>query len=119
MGPYEKHVFVCTAGKTCPVDGEAAAVHARLKELVKLAGLSHRIRVNNSGCMSQCGYGPMVVVYPENVWYCGVRPEDADAIFNEHLLGDRPVDRLLYHPARPGANKISKREFERTDTGSG
>jgi (2Fe-2S) ferredoxin len=47
----------------------------------------------------------MVVVYPDNVWYCGVRVEDAEAIFAEHLLGGKPVERLTYHPLRPGANK--------------
>ncbi len=109
MGPYEIHVFVCTAGKACPVDGEAVSVHAKLKELVKLAGMSDRIRINNSGCMSQCGNGPMVAVYPENVWYCGVKPEDAEAIFSEHLIGGRPVERLVYHPARPGSNKTPKK----------
>ena len=106
MGPFEKHVFVCTSGKTCPVDGDSKGVHARLKELVALAGLKTKIRINNSGCMDQCGNGPMVVVYPENVWYCHVSVEDAEDIFHEHLVGGRPVERLIYHPLKPGPNKI-------------
>ncbi len=110
MVPFEKHVFVCTGGKVCPENGISIAVHARLKELVKGAGLSSRIRVNNAGCMDQCGHGPMVVVYPECVWYCQVKPEDADVIFSEHLVGGRPVERLIYHPVRPGANKIERLE---------
>ncbi len=110
MGPFEKHVFVCTGGKVCPENGVSVAVHARLKELVKEAGLSSSIRINNAGCMDQCGNGPMVVVYPECVWYCGVKPEDADAIFREHLVGGRPVERLIYHPLRPGANKVPREQ---------
>jgi (2Fe-2S) ferredoxin len=110
MGPFQKHVFVCTSGATCPVEGNSQSVHARLKELVKNAGLKTTIRVNNSGCMDQCGNGPMIVVYPENVWYCHVRVEDADAIFEEHLVGGRPVERLIYRPLKPGANKICKEE---------
>ncbi len=109
MGPFEKHVFVCTSGKTCPVEGDAILVHARLKELVHMAGLKTRIRINHSGCMDQCGHGPMVVVYPENVWYAGVKAEDADTIFNEHLVGGKPVERLIYHPAQPGPNKLPKK----------
>ncbi len=105
MGPYEKHVFVCTGGKVCPVEGNSLAVHARLKELVKQAGLESSIRINHAGCMSQCGNGPMVVVYPDNVWYCGVKVEDADELFNGHLIGGQPVDRLLYHPLQSGSNK--------------
>jgi len=107
MGPFEKHVFVCTAGKTCPVEGQAIPVHAKLKQLVKEGGLADRIRINNSGCMDQCGHGPMIAIYPENTWYCGVKIEDVESIFSEHLVGNRPVERLIYRPARPGANKIA------------
>ena len=107
MVPFEKHVFVCTGGKVCPVEGGSAGVHARLKELVQRAGLDSSIRINHAGCMSQCGNGPMVVVYPDNIWYCGVKLEDADAIFTEHLVGGTPVERLIYHPLQPGANKKS------------
>ena len=107
MGPFEKHVFVCTSGTRCPTgEIDSRLVHARLKELVKQAGLSVRIRINNSGCLDQCGNGPMIAVYPENVWYCRVGVEDADAIFHEHLVGGRPVERLLYHPLQPGPNKL-------------
>ena len=108
MGPFEKHVFVCTGGSTCPLDG-SVEVHARLKDLVKKNGLSIRIRVNHAGCMDQCGNGPMIVVYPENVWYCHVTPADADEIFHEHLIAGRPVERLRYHPQRPGPNKTTPR----------
>jgi (2Fe-2S) ferredoxin len=115
VGPFQKHVFVCTSGSTCPVEGNSQGVHARLKELVKKAGLKTTIRINNSGCMDQCGNGPMIVVYPENVWYCHVRVEDADAIFEEHLVGGQPVERLIYRPLKPGANKICKEEPPTSD----
>ena len=106
MGPFLKHVFVCTHGSVCPVETDSTAVHTRLKELVKRAGLSNSIRINKSGCLDQCGHGPMVVVYPEDVWYCHVTVEAAEEIFREHLLGGTPVERLRYRPAKPGANKI-------------
>jgi (2Fe-2S) ferredoxin len=105
MVPFRKHVFVCTSGKVCPSEGNSLQVHARLKELVQAAKLDSVIRINHAGCMSQCGHGPMVVVYPDNVWYGAVQIGDADAIFEEHLLGGRPVERLIYHPLQPGANK--------------
>ena len=107
MVPYQKHVFVCTSGKICPAEGNSVAVHARLKELVGQAGLESSIRINQSGCMGQCGNGPMVVVYPENIWYSGVRVEDAETIFSEHLIAGHPVERLIYHPLNPGVNKKS------------
>lgn len=105
MRPFETHVFVCTGGKVCPEEGNSPAVHARLKELVRKAGLDSVIRINNSGCLDQCGNGPMVVVYPEAVWYCAVTAEDADVIFHEHLVGKKPVERLIYHPLAAGANR--------------
>ena len=107
--PYVKHVFVCTSGSVCPVEGGSLQVHARLKELVKRAGLKMSIRINHAGCMDQCGHGPMVVVYPDNVWYSGVALQDADEIFERHLVGGEPVERLLYRPDGPGMNKIPRR----------
>jgi len=106
---YERHVFVCTGGEWCPaVDGDGLGVHARLKALVKEAGLRDRIRVNHSGCFSQCGNGPMVVVYPEAVWYARVSPDDADELFREHLVGGRPLERLRYRPPSPGSHQLPR-----------
>jgi (2Fe-2S) ferredoxin len=107
MVPFRKHVFVCTGGKVCPTEGGSLQVHARLKELVGQAGLESSVRINHAGCLGQCGYGPMVVIYPENVWYCGVGLKDVEEIFVEHLQGGRPVERLIYHPQHPGINKKS------------
>lgn len=58
--------------------------------------MKDRVRVNNSGCLDQCGNGPMIVVYPEGVWYAGVKVEDVEAIVQEHILNHNPVERLLY-----------------------
>lgn len=105
---WKKHVFVCTSGSWCPqVDGDGLGVHARLKELVKREGLGGVVRVNHSGCLDQCGHGPMVVVYPENVWYAHVTPEDAEQIVRQHLIGDEPVERLRYRNT-PGKHKLPR-----------
>jgi (2Fe-2S) ferredoxin len=103
MGQYKHHVFVCTSGKTCPRDG-SEAVHAELKALVKKAGLKGTVRVNHAGCMNQCGHGPMVVVYPDDVWYARVDVSGARRIVEEHLVRGRPV-REYFHIAPPGDNK--------------
>lgn len=107
---WERHVFVCTSGSWCPqLDGDGLGVHARLKALVKERRLGDRVRVNHSGCLDQCGYGPMVVVYPEGVWYGGVAPSDAEEIVREHLVGGRPVERLRYRNT-PGQHKLPRDE---------
>ena len=104
MGQYDYHVFVCTSGKTCAKDG-ADDVHAAMKRAVKEAGLKGHVRINHAGCMNQCGHGPMVVVYPQDVWYAAVTEDGARRIVSEHLVEGRPVEKLRYH-APPGDNKL-------------
>ncbi len=104
MSQYRRHVFICTGGDCCPLQGDTAAYVAYLRKKLAERGLAKEIRVNKSGCFSQCGHGPMVVVYPEDVWYGGVRMEDLDEILLEHLVNSRPVERLRYK-APPGPNK--------------
>jgi len=107
MGPYRRHVFVCTGGDYCPFDG-SAEIHRFLKDGIRARGLKKEIRVNKSGCLDQCGHGPMVVVYPDDVWYAGVTQEKAARILEEHLVAGRPVADLVY-AGRPGANKDPQR----------
>jgi (2Fe-2S) ferredoxin len=97
---FEHHVFVCHNTRpdgaprpSCTTDGKSD-LHATLQQLSKEAGLSGKVRINKSGCLDQCEHGPTVVVYPEAVWYGGVRPEDAAEIVREHLVGGRAVERL-------------------------
>jgi len=97
---FERHVFVCCNSRpegaprpSCTREG-SSGLHAELQQRVKAAGLDGRVRINKSGCLDQCEHGPMVVVYPEAVWYGHVQPEDAAEIVAEHLLAGRPVERL-------------------------
>lgn len=108
MAGYEKHVFVCTDGPWCSVDGDTDAIVKRMKQTVLQAGLKGRVRINRCGCLNQCGHGPMVVVYPEGIWYARVSPEDAEEIIAEDIVAGRPVRRLLYQ-APPGDNKDLQR----------
>jgi (2Fe-2S) ferredoxin len=52
------------------------------------------VRINGAGCLDQCAYGPTIVVYPEAVWYGAVTLADVDEIFESHVLGGKPVERL-------------------------
>ena len=109
MPVYERHVFVCTRGEWCPsVDGDGLGVHAALKAAVRAADLSGRVRVNHSGCFSQCGNGPMAVVYPDGIWYAALAPADAAEILERHLLGGEPVERLRYDPPEGGSHQLER-----------
>lgn len=97
---FEKHVFICTnqraegARKSC---GEACGmelVHA-FKKMIKDKGLKGKIRAQRAGCLDACDEGPSLVVYPEGFYYGGVQPADVEEIFESHLIGNQPVERLI------------------------
>jgi nitrite reductase/ring-hydroxylating ferredoxin subunit/(2Fe-2S) ferredoxin len=106
MGQYDCHVFVCTSGETCPTQGDTERFVKTLRDAVRAANRQADVRVNKSGCFSQCGHGPMIVVYPENVWYAGVQESDLAEIVTSHIVGGCPVERLRYDPGVKGANKV-------------
>jgi (2Fe-2S) ferredoxin len=96
-----RHVFVCINERaadnpkgSCKLRG-GVDVRDRLKAELSARGLSKVIRANNAGCLDQCEHGVTVVVYPEQVWYGSVTPEDIPEIVEKHLLGGEVVTRLL------------------------
>jgi (2Fe-2S) ferredoxin len=106
MGQYERHVFVCTTGDTCPTQGDVEKYVKVLRAGVLSAGKQIEVRINKAGCFSQCGHGPMIVVYPENVWYAAVQESDLQEILESHIVGGKPVARLVYDPGVAGPNKV-------------
>lgn len=114
--PYEGQWLVCVFGPWCRIDN-AQEVHARLKQRAKQEGITDRVRITKCGCLGQCGNGPNIAVWPENVWYAGVKPEDADELFEEHVKNARPVERLRYRPAAPGTNKTKVVRAKEAETG--
>jgi len=107
---FEKHVFICTNRRdpsnpkgSCAAKG-SEAIRERFKKEIYERGLKGRMRANAAGCLDQCENGCTVVVYPEQVWYGHVTPDDVSEIIEEHLLGGRIVERLLM-PDQPHLNK--------------
>ena len=101
MSYYHKHVFFCTnqrtAGEGCCNNSGAQKMRDYVKNKIKGMGLSaegHRVRINSAGCMDRCDEGPVLVVYPEGVWYTYVDEHDLDEIIEQHLQHGRVVERL-------------------------
>jgi len=100
MSYFEKHVFFCTNrredGAPCCADHGAQDMRDYAKKRLKAMDLTGagKIRVNSAGCLDRCGEGPVLVVYPEGVWYTYVDQEDIDEIIDEHLVNGRVVERL-------------------------
>ncbi|WP_250122261.1 (2Fe-2S) ferredoxin domain-containing protein [Chroococcidiopsis sp. CCMEE 29] len=59
------------------------------------------VTVIGSGCLGQCGMGPMVKVIPAQVWYCRVQPDEVPAVVKRHLLGGQPIATMLYPKFHP------------------
>jgi (2Fe-2S) ferredoxin len=91
--PLKKHVLVC--GNADCVDRGSIGVLEAIRRGVQATSRAREIRVTQTACMGRCGEGPTVAVYPDGVWYRGVRATDADAIVREHLVEDRLVARLV------------------------
>lgn len=98
---FERHVFFCLnqRGKSeaCCADHDAQGAFEHCKSKVKAAGLSGpgKVRVNKAGCLDRCAAGPVLVVYPEAVWYSYVDKSDIDEIVESHLKNGQVVERLL------------------------
>ena len=100
MSYYQHHVFFCTNqreyGAACCANQDAQAMRDYAKEKIKKLYLSGKgkCRINNAGCLDRCNEGPVVVVYPEGVWYTYVDKSDIDEIIDQHLRHGRIVERL-------------------------
>ena len=97
---YRNHVFFCInqreGGLACCANHGSQEVRDHAKARIKALGLSGRgkVRVNNAGCLDQCGRGPVIVVYPEGVWYTYKSKEDVDEIIDNHIVKGEIVERL-------------------------
>jgi (2Fe-2S) ferredoxin len=103
MEPYRRHVLVCTGG-FCSDNRAGRAIYARLALLLQREGLLFgptRVKRSEAPCLGVCVGGPIVVVYPEGVWYAGVSLELLERIVVEHLKGGRVVDEAVFHRLGP------------------
>lgn len=100
MSRFNKHIFVCENKRPdghprgCCAEKGSINIRAIIKKRIKELGINNKVRVNSAGCLDACEFGVSVVVYPEQVWYGGVKPEDIEEIIQAHIVNDIPVERL-------------------------
>jgi len=97
----KKHLLVCVQNRpadhprgSCGLRGCTAVFQEFSKQFVERA-LFTDFLLTNTGCLGPCGSGPSVLVYPDNIMYGNVAPEDVAVIIEQHLLQDQPVERLI------------------------
>ena len=100
MNKPTHHIFVCTSSRAngqqkgfCHTK-EGVAVVGKFIEELEERGLSGEVMVSNTGCFGLCEKGPIVVIYPDNVWYGSVTLDDVETIMEEHIEGGKIAEKL-------------------------
>jgi (2Fe-2S) ferredoxin len=84
--PYVSHVFVCTNDrggkrKSC-ADNNSQRIKTKLKDAVNEKGWKGKVRISTSGCLGLCATGPNVMIYPQQIWFSEVFPDDVNDIIS-------------------------------------
>ncbi len=98
-----KKVLVCQ-NTTCKQQG-SDKVLAAFEQCLPSEGTAD-VEIEASGCLGQCGNGPMVLVTGDKIWYSKIRAKDVPTIVKQHLLGDRPVAHKLYPQVHGKQNSV-------------
>jgi len=96
---FDVHVFVCCNQRSgneklsCGEEHGLQLVAEFKKQLKSIPNM--RLRANKSGCLGICDFGPTVAIYPDGIFYVGVQVADVSEIVESHILGGKPVERLM------------------------
>lgn len=102
----EKRELLVCGGTGCQ-SADSQLIVKNLNEEIKKAGLSDKVHATITGCFGFCAKGPIVKVFPDDVFYVHVKPEDAKEIVESHVINNTVVDRLLFEEPSIG-KKVTK-----------
>ncbi len=105
MRPYGRQLLFCEHGD-CANPDDADHLHRRVLELNRQHGLNklsspHRVKSTLTGCLGVCQKGPIMVVYPDGIWYHSVDEAKLERIYREHIVGGEPVQEFTFHQLYP------------------
>ena len=103
LEPYSRHILVCV-GSFCSPDRRGRELYAQLPALLQREGLLFgpgRVKRGETPCLGVCSGGPIVVVYPDGVWYGRVTPALLERIVVEHLRDGRVVEEAVFFRLDP------------------
>ncbi len=91
--PVSKHVLVC--GNVNCVDQGSIQLIESLRRLIKEKGLEKSIMVTKTSCLSHCGEGPTVIVYPDGIWYRRCEEKYVAELYEKHLMNNQLVSEIV------------------------
>lgn len=107
--PYARQIFLCANGN-CAAPAEVHALVRHFQTLNTRHGTGrlsnpHRLILVTCNCLGVCHSGPILVVYPDGIWYGQVDVSKLERIFTEHLLEGQPVEDLIFHRHFPAGEE--------------
>lgn len=122
MRPYGRHIFICMHGD-CAGPEQGQRLHQKLLELNREHQRNklrnpERVKCSLVDCLGVCSGGPIMVVYPEGIWYHHVDEAALERIYREHILGGRPVEALIFHRLYPAGKEPVYPPLVRGDQGT-
>ena len=104
--PEKREILVC--GGTGCTSSDSIQIIENLRNEIKKADLEGSVEVLLTGCFGFCAKGPIVKVYPDDIFYTQVKPEDASEIVQSHLINHKVVERLLFEEPTLDHKKVEK-----------
>ena len=99
MAPYARHVLICV-GQYCDPTGKAERLYRQLAKLLGELGQydnPDRVKRGITPCLGVCYGGPLLVVYPDGIWYHDLDEAKLQRIVEEHLRDGKVVDEYVFH----------------------
>ena len=103
-----KLCIIVSSGTCGQAKGSSAVVNA-LQKAIKKHRLEKKVDMKITGCHGFCQVEPIVIIYPENIFYHNVKPEDAEEIISETILDKKILDHLLYIDLETGKKIINEK----------
>ena len=122
MRAYGRHALICMHGD-CAESGQGQQLHHKFLELNRAHDLnklrnSERVKCSLVDCLGVCSGGPIMVVYPDGIWYHHVDEAALERIYQEHILNNQPVEELIFHRLYPRGQEPGYAPAVRGDQGS-